>query len=117
MGLSPKIDLEVAPFQVPTAAAAMLPSASARRLGQTGPAILLGDLPENVLSELCDRFRYDVFKAAGKEDSRANTKSLDPTLNLGVFLADLRRRMESREDLLGGTDINSLVKFVAALYA
>ena len=117
MDKTPRIELAVAPFQVPTATAAVLPEASGRRLGQQGPAILLRDLSEDVLSALCDKFRADVFKNAGIDDSRAQRKSLDPTLNLGAFLADLRLRMESHEGvMLASTDIGSVIEYMTALY-
>jgi len=44
------------------------------------PKISLKDIPEEVLSGLCDQFRKDVFEKAGKKDPKA-TDILEQTFS------------------------------------
>jgi len=67
-----KINVELIPMKVPNYVIQKMPP----RPRQEGiningaPKYHLSDLDENVLSQLCDEFRADVFAKAGKQDPR-----------------------------------------------
>jgi hypothetical protein len=69
------IEKELQPFQVPNYVIEV-PKVSKRQDGfQETPKHHLSELDGNVLDQLCERFREDVFKKAGKNDPRNEKES------------------------------------------
>ena len=58
------IEYEVRPFDVPSFVTTVSPD------GQAKPVLRLAHLPAELLGDMCDQFRRDVFAKVGKKDPR-----------------------------------------------
>lgn len=65
-----QIKLGLNPFQTPNYVSVKRPPRPRQDGWQESPTIPLRELDEQALSELCDAFRAEVFKKAGKQDPR-----------------------------------------------
>lgn len=63
-----KVDITVEPFGIPNFVRRAKKTAASG--DDSDPAFPLRDVDVNTLSALCDQFRADVFKHAGKTDPR-----------------------------------------------
>ena len=66
-----KIEIELKPFTVPNYVLGEMPLRLRQEGFVEGPKWHLKELDDITLSELCDRFRKDVFAKAGKKDPLA----------------------------------------------
>lgn len=62
--MSFKLEVELEPFAVPISVRQKV------KIGRTDAVHNLTEIPEEVLAALCDQFRSDVFRKAGKPDPR-----------------------------------------------
>lgn len=60
-----KVEIEVRPFTTPNFVILKADQGDA-----TSASVALSALDESTLSSMCDQFRADVFKSAGKTDPR-----------------------------------------------
>lgn len=61
------VDLEVMPFNIPNF---VIPITESDIKGESFPAIPLRQIPANILSDMCDEFRKQIFIKADKEDPK-----------------------------------------------
>lgn len=66
-----KIELKLTPWLTPTFVSIEMPRQFRQDGWKEAPAIPLADVDVAVLSDMCDVFRADVFKMAGKPDPHA----------------------------------------------
>lgn len=66
--ISAKVDVAIEPFSTPNFVRRAKKTAASG--DDSDPAFPLRDVDASTLSELCDQFRADVFKQAGKLDPR-----------------------------------------------
>jgi len=66
----PKIELEVSDWATPNVVEVKRPPRPRQEGFTPMPGILLADASANLLAELCDNFRAEVFRKAGKQDPR-----------------------------------------------
>jgi len=73
--LAGPIDFPVSlvPFDIPTSVRMKMPPKPRQSGWQARPSIPLKDLDKRTLSDLCDRFRAEVFAKAGFDDPREET--------------------------------------------
>lgn len=64
------IQLKLRPFQTPNYVSVEGESKPRQEGLQELPKFALNELSEESLSELCDQFRFDIFKKAGKVDPK-----------------------------------------------
>lgn len=60
--------IELVPFTVPNFVIGKMPPKSRQEGMVEPPKWALADVPEDDLSKLCDDFRAEVFRKAGKQD-------------------------------------------------
>lgn len=65
-----EIKIELQPISTPNYVLAKMPPGKREDGFKEGLKYRLPELPVDVLSGLCDEFRVEVFKKAGKEDPR-----------------------------------------------
>ena len=65
-----KIELELQPFKTPNFVLAQV-APKPREGFERAPSFPLSDLEPEALSAMCDEFRAEVFKKAGKQDPRS----------------------------------------------
>ena len=65
-----EMKIEIQPFTVPDYVIAVSKSGLKQDGLVESPKFNIRDIEEQTLSELCDKFRYDVFEKAGKKDTR-----------------------------------------------
>lgn len=65
-----KVELKLKPFQVPNYVFSEHPPILRQEGFQESPKFALNELSEESLSELCDQFRTDIFRKAGKADPK-----------------------------------------------
>jgi hypothetical protein len=68
--MSVKIDLELQPFNTPNFVIVKMPARPRHDGWQESPKYSLAELDAQTLSALCDQFRAEIFKKAGKDDPR-----------------------------------------------
>lgn len=71
-----KTNIELQPFITPNYVLVKMPARPRQEGFQENPKFALSELEESTLSELCDKFREEIFLKAGKEDPRVGI--IDP---------------------------------------
>lgn len=66
----PSVSLKMQPWQTPNYASVQMPAGKRQDGFVELPKLHVRDLDVSVLSEMCDRWRADVFAKAGKDDPR-----------------------------------------------
>jgi len=63
-----KMEVDLVPMTVPNYVIAVTPPGKRQDGFAEGPKYKLSELSEQVLSQLCNEFRAEIFKKAGKDD-------------------------------------------------
>ena len=66
----PTIQLKLQPFRTPNFVLPETPPGKLQDGFKTGSSFPLSQLPAETLSDMCDAFRDEVFKKAGKDDPK-----------------------------------------------
>jgi hypothetical protein len=65
-----KITVELRPFNVPNFVLQVMAPGKRQDGVKEAPSYALSELDAGTLSEMCDDFRLEIFRKAGKEDPR-----------------------------------------------